>query len=73
MDPDPILAMDERLADLAASDPSMMEQADEERSAAEAELAAMLSETLTQAQPNDLKPDARAQFQKGLDLRLAQQ
>lgn len=71
MQPDPILAMDERLADLAASDPAMLEQADEERSAAEAELAAMLSESTVPTVPNqaELKPDARAQFQKGLDLR----
>ena len=68
---DEILAMDERLADLAASDPAMLEQAAEERSVAEAELAAMLSEATMPTEPVTLMPDAQAQFEKGLAMRQA--
>ena len=75
MQPDPyeeILAADERLADLAASDPMMQEVDAEDKATAEAELMGTLAAALPLIKTDGaLKMDARQQFQKGLEMRLA--
>jgi hypothetical protein len=73
-DPDDQLAKDERLADLAASDPEAMALAEAERSEAEAEMFGMVGMAMSETEPLDeptLTPEARARFEVGRKLSQA--